>query len=70
MANNLFYVKRVSDFSVVSVRVLADESLQLLWCSDVRDASALIRARAQAVAALMALAAGPRADDIIIEEAQ
>jgi hypothetical protein len=50
--------------------VLADNSLQLLWCSSDRDASAFIRARAQAVASLMALAAGPNSNDVVIEEAQ
>ena len=66
----LFHVRRVSDKANVSVRVLADNSLQLLWCSAPRDASAFLRPRAQAVALLMALAAGPRANEIIIEEAQ
>jgi hypothetical protein len=70
MANQLYTVKRITDGKFAEIRIIADGQLQLYWTANVREATALIRAKAQALAALMAIGAAPFAETIIIEEAQ
>lgn len=66
----LYTVKRITDGKFAEIRRISDGQLQLYWTDKAREASALIRAKAQALATLMALGAAPFAETIIIEEAQ
>ena len=73
MANTsrqLYTVKRITDGKFAEIRRIADGQLQLYWTANARAAAALIRAKAQALAAIMAIGAAPYAETIIIEEAQ
>jgi len=70
MPEQLYTVKRITDGKFAEVRRIADGQLQLYWTANAREAAALPRAKAQALAALMAIGAAPFAETIIIEEAQ
>lgn len=70
MTEKLYTVKRIPDGKFVDLRVQADGGLQLTWVCEAREAAGMPRYRAHMVAGLMALAAGPRGDDIVIEEEQ
>lgn len=69
MANQLYWVKRITDGKFAEIRRIADGQLQLYWTANAREAAVLIRAKAQALAVLMAFGAAPFAETIIIEEA-
>ncbi len=70
MANQLYWVKRITDGKYAEIRRIADGQLQLYWTANARQAAALIRAKAQDLAAIMAIGAAPFGETIIIEEAQ
>lgn len=65
----LYIVKRITDGAHAEVRLISGGQLQLYWTANAREATALIRAKAQALAVLMALGAAPFCETIIIEEA-
>lgn len=69
-AERLYAVKRVTDGKFAEIRRISDGQLQLYWTANAREATALIRAKAQALAAIMAIGAAPYAETIIIEEAE
>lgn len=69
MANQLYWVKRITDGKFAEIRRIADGQLQLYWTTNAREASTLYRAKAQALAAVMAFGSAPFAETIIIEEA-
>ena len=63
-------VKRITDGAHAEVRRISGGQLQLYWTGEPLQATQLPRAKAQALASLMAMAAAPFSETIIIEEAQ
>lgn len=68
MPEQLYTVKRVTDGKYAEIRRIADGQLLLYWTARPREAATLPRAKAQALATLMAIGAAPFAETIIIEE--
>ena len=66
--DKLYVVKRITDGAFADVRRISD-GLQLYWDKRTCNATRLPRAKAHALATLMALAASPFPETIIIEEA-
>ena len=66
--DKLYVVKRITDGAFADVRRISDGALQLYWDKQTFNATRLSRAKAQALATLMALAAAPFCETIIIEE--
>lgn len=69
MDNQLYVVKRTTDGARADVRRIADGQLQIYWDKQTFNATRLSRAKAQALAAIMAIGAAPFGETIIIEEA-
>lgn len=68
-SNPLYTVKRITDGKFAEIRCISDGQLQLYWTSKEQDATALIRAKAQALATLMVIGACGFGETIVIEEA-
>ncbi len=68
--DKLYIVKRLTDGAYADVRRIADGQLQLYWDKQTFNATRLPRAKAQALAAVMAIGAAPFPETIMIEEAQ